>query len=327
MQGLATGFVVGMGLSLTAGRLAIPALVGLGVRQTVSEDAPESHAAKQTTPTMGGLFILLALSIAVMGMVAVRPDHGAALGLLCLILAFGLIGFLDDFLIVRRGKNLGLLARQKLALQFLFAGAFIVWLRSGEVAGRTTVLLGCDLGWAYYAAAAVYIVGFSNAINLADGLDGLAGGMSAMMAIAAGLTPFAVAQVAWLPMFGGAFAGTICGFLWWNVCRARVFMGDVGSLAIGAGLAGMAILGKQEAQFQICAAVPWVVMLSVILQVVVFKWRRARRGIEFARANRLFRKTPLHHHFELLGWPEPTVVGRFWLLTALAIAVRFAFLQ
>lgn len=275
---------------------------------------------------MGGLLILAGLALPMLFVVVGSPSQSSALALLGLTLAFGLIGFVDDFLIATRGKNLGLKARQKLALQLVFAIAFAAWLHASAESGRTTILRilpgmrSIDLGLAYYVLGVLFIVGLSNAVNFVDGLDGLAGGVSAIIALAAAATAQAATGYAWLPLFGGALAGGCAGFLWFNAHPAQVFMGNTGSTALGAALAGMAMLGKIEVPFQLYAAVPWAVLLSVVIQVSVFKYRRHRYGLEYAKAHRVFRRTPLHHHFEELGWPETKIVQRFWLATALGIA-------
>lgn len=318
------------GIGIALGTPVIRWLKGLGASQTVSADAPESHRSKQGTTTMGGLLILLGLTLPVLADAALNPGHLTELALLGLTLAFGSIGFLDDLIIARRGKNLGLKARQKLLFQFLFAIAFAWWLSATAVRGRTTVLgiggWSADLGFWYYLLGVVSIVGMSNAVNLTDGLDGLAGGVCTMLALALAGTALVSASTAyaWLPLFGGALAGGCAGFLWFNFHPAQVFMGDTGSLPLGAALAGMAMLGKTEVEFQAFALIPWAATFSVIIQVVVFKARRRKHGLEYAKAHRVFRRTPLHHHFEEIGMRETKIVGRFWLATALAIAGTLA---
>lgn len=327
---IAAGFVAGAGIGIASGGAVIRWLKSLGASQTVSTDAPEAHRAKQGTTTMGGLLILLGLTLPVLADVALNPGHLTALALVGLTLAGGLIGFVDDLLIARRGKNLGLKARQKLLLQFLAAIAFVWWLSLTAVRGRTTVLgidgWSANLGQWYYVLGAFFIVGMSNAVNLTDGLDGLAGGVCTLLALALAGTALVSSSTAygWLPLFGGALAGGCVGFLWFNIHPAQVFMGDTGSLALGAGLAGMAMLGKTEVEFQAFALIPWAATASVIIQVLVFKARKRRHGIEYARTHRVFRRTPLHHHFEELGMRETKIVGRFWLVTALAIAGTLA---
>jgi phospho-N-acetylmuramoyl-pentapeptide-transferase len=330
MGEIAAGFVAAFMVSTLLGGPMIGWLRRVGAKQTVSEDAPSRHAEKQGTPTMGGLIIMAGLAVPVTVEALARQGHLRALALLGMTLLFGLVGFLDDFLIARRGKNLGLRAREKLALQFVGAAAFVLFLRADATPGRTTILsLGswsADLGVWYYALGALFIVSMSNAINLTDGLDGLAGGVSALLALALSVTVFAHGALGWLPLFGGALAGACAGFLWYNAHPAQVFMGDTGALALGAALAGMAMMGKVEVPFQLCAAVPWAETFAVIAQVAVFKARKRARGLEYAQANRLFRRTPLHHHFEEIGWRETRIVARFWLATALSIGLALALL-
>jgi phospho-N-acetylmuramoyl-pentapeptide-transferase len=326
MFSITTGFICSFAVGVLCGQPIIWVLKRMGARQTVSQDAPGRHQAKQGTPTMGGLILLAGLLATMLIEALANPAHQQALGLVALTLAFGVIGFVDDFLIATRGKNLGLKARQKLALQILFACLFVLWLHLNEIPGRTTVIrwrldAQIDLqGW-YYLLGVLFIVGMSNAINLTDGLDGLAGGIAAILALALVGTVYSGDGFGWLPLFGAALAGACAGFLWFNAHPAQVFMGDTGSLALGAALAGMAMLGKMEAHYQFFAAVPWAETLSVMIQVLVFKARRRKRGLEYAQTHRVFRRTPLHHHFEELGWPETRIVQRFWLATLMAVAV------
>lgn len=345
MLSLVFAFVAAFLVALLPGRVLIARLQQAGARQTVSADAPRSHGEKQGTPTMGGLLILFALTVVITAeLVFAQPglhrepwQDWTLLPLLLVTLASGGIGFVDDWLSLTRGRNLGLRAREKLAAQFVVAGAFAAWLLATAQPGVTTSVvilppavvnaLGIrqivvDAGWLYYVFAVLLMVGMSNATNLTDGLDGLSAGLAAIAAlavcaIASTLTPDVAAFVA-------ALAGGCCGFLWWNAHPARVFMGDTGSLAIGGGLAAAALLGKLEVAVLVAAAIFWAELLSVTLQVAVFKIRKHARGIEYARANRVFRRTPLHHHFEELGIPETRIVVRFWLAGALAAALALA---
>lgn len=331
------GFLVAFAICALLGGPVIRALGRRGARQTVSADAPMAHAGKQNTPTMGGLLILLAVSVPVAVLAILQPVYASALGVLGLMLAFGVIGFLDDLLIARRGKNQGLTAPQKLVLQFAAAAAFVWWMHgasrgagaSGDALHTTIVALGVgssvDVGGLYYPLAVIFIVGLANAVNLMDGLDGLAAGVCAMIAVATAATAVAVGRTEWVTVFAAAVGGACVGFLWFNAHPALVFMGDTGSLALGAALAGLALWGKVEAPFQAFAAVPWVEALSVMLQVGVFKALKRRKGIEYARTHRVLRRAPLHHHFEELGWPETRVVARFWVATAVCVAATLAF--
>ncbi len=316
----ATGLAISATVGVAAGNPLIRLLRRIGARQTVSEDAPAGHRAKQGTPTMGGLIILAGIAAAACYALVANPNHVTHLGVLLLTLAYGGIGFLDDYLIVRRGKNLGLKARQKLGLQALVAVLFLVWIASTAIPGRSTVVGTLDLGPWYYVAAFLYLVGFANAVNFADGLDGLAAGLCLILAVVLALLVSVVGHLSWVMLFLGSVAGGCAAFLVFNRHPARIFMGDTGSLALGAALAGAAILGKAELLLALCAGVVWAELISVMLQVAVFQWRKRTHGLEYARAHRLFRRTPLHHHFEELGWGETRVVAVFWLSTLVLAA-------
>jgi len=171
-----------------------------------------------------------------------------------------------------------------------------------------------DLGIWYYPLALLFVVGLSNATNITDGLDGLSAGLTILVSLA-------LSALVWemrpdLGFVCVALAGALAGFLWWNAHPAQVFMGDTSSLALGAALAGVALLGKQEIGLIIASLVCWVELISVIAQVSAFKWRRMRFGLEYARSHRVFRRAPLHHHFEEVGWAETQVVVRFWIIGA-----------
>jgi phospho-N-acetylmuramoyl-pentapeptide-transferase len=321
------GFGFAFLISVAAGGPIIRALTRVGARQSVSEHAPSGHQEKQGTPTMGGIIILLGLAVPVALALSIHPTIWMGWGLLGLTIAYGMIGLLDDYLIAKRGKNLGLRAREKMALQVLVAGGFLLLMWYSAISGRTTVFRlwsDFDLGAWYYPLGLLLIVGFSNALNFTDGLDGLASGISALIALALCASVYAGPGGHWLLLFGGGMAGACCGFLWFNAHPAQIFMGDTGSLALGAGLAGMAMVGKAEGPMQFFAIVPWVALFSVMIQVGVFKYRARKYGFEYARANRVFRRTPIHHHFEELGWKETKIVQRFWLITALSVAITLA---
>jgi phospho-N-acetylmuramoyl-pentapeptide-transferase len=333
MDIMTLGFLPAFLFVLAFGQSAIRTLKKIGARQTISQDAPGSHLAKQGTPTMGGILMIGGIAISCGIGYYQLPDHHGMIPALIITILFGLIGFLDDILIARRGKNLGLKARQKMALQILFAGLFVLWIWKNAVPGMTTCLhLGSspimDVGVWYYPLAILYIVGFSNAINFTDGLDGLASGISAIIAGALAimflLMPGLGYQNLWLSLFAASICGVCSAFLWFNGHPAEVFMGDTGSLALGAALPALAIFGKAEIAFLIFSIVPLAEIISVMLQVSVFKYRTRTRGLEYARQHRLFRRTPLHHHYEEQGMPETRIVYRFMLVTLLAtIAALF----
>lgn len=343
MDSLVLGFLAAFLLTAVPGKVAIAQLRRLGAKQNISANAPEAHSAKQHTPTMGGLLILAAHTVVVLVYFFLTQlgEHRhpmqdyTLLPPLLLTLAFGAIGFADDFLSVRRGKNLGLRAREKFAAQCLVAIGFAFWLAKTAQPNLTTsvaltpaLTFGSyvsaerviDLGFWYYPLAALFIVGLSNAVNFTDGLDGLSSGVTFIICLALAILATQSVYPS-LDFFVIALAGALAGFLWWNAHPAKVFMGDTGSLALGAALAGVALAGKQEVGLIIAALVCWAELFSVILQVLVFKWRRKRHGLEYAKSHRVFRRSPLHHHFEELGWPETQVVTRFWIAGALCTAL------
>ncbi len=309
-------FVAALVAGTAIGKPVIDVLRIRGARQTVSEDAPSSHAAKQGTPTMGGIIILVAFTAGFAAAWLGGARLSGAVPVCVLIACCAAIGLWDDLLIARRGKNLGLKARHKLALQVIAAIGFVCWL-SGSI---TTTVQGVELGWAYYPLAVVLIVGLTNAVNLMDGLDGLAAGVCAIILVGIVLAS-SVHNAAWSVCLAASLAGGCCAFLWFNCHPAQVFMGDTGSLALGGAIAGLALAGKLEVPTQVFAVVPWIETLSVIGQVAVFKVRKAQRGLAYAQVHRLFRRTPLHHHFEELGMPETRIVARFWLASAAAVAL------
>jgi phospho-N-acetylmuramoyl-pentapeptide-transferase len=333
MINLVVGFIAAFLLAALPGKAVIARLQQMKVTQNVSSDAPTSHSKKQGTPTMGGVLILFSLTVVVLGYFVltqagahVHPAQDyALLPLLLMTLAFGAIGFADDYLGMKRGKNLGFRAREKLAAQCLVAVAFMLWLAVSAQLGTTTVQIlppqvtsafardpfPIDFHWLYYPLAVVFIIGLSNATNFTDGLDGLSSGVTILISLTLATLVWAVKPD--LGFYCVALAGALAGFLWWNAPPARVFMGDTASLALGATLAGVAIMGKQEVGLIIASLVCWAELVSVMIQVSVFKLRKRQHGIEYARAYRVFRRTPLHHHFEELGWAETQVVIRFWL--------------
>ncbi len=349
MDSLSLGFIVAFALAALPGRAAIKMLQRLGARQNVSVDAPLTHASKQGTPTMGGLLILFSLSVTV-AVYFIRIQLGEnrhpaqdyiLLPVLGLTLIFGIIGFVDDLLSARRGKNLGFRAREKLIAQFFASAIFVLWLAKTAQAGLTTSvevipsinIAGylsdsrvIDFGIWYYFLAVLFVVGLSNATNITDGLDGLSSGVTIIICLAMS-TLLGQSLYPSLGFYGVALAGSLAGFLWWNAHPARIFMGDTGSLALGAGLAGLALLGKQEVGLIVASLVCWCELFSVIIQVMVFKWRKRKYGIEYAREHRVFRRTPIHHHFEEIGWPETLIVQRFWLAGALFAAIALLWVR
>lgn len=258
---------------------------------------------------MGGILIL---SATLVGSLVVLQRLSVALAFaLAVMLGYGLVGGLDDLIKIRRGRNLGLRARERLAVQILLAAlvAFYVARRPELGTVLTFPWLGrVDLGGAYVVFAILYIVGFANAVNLTDGLDGLAGGT---VAIACGAYAAIAAHEGQpeMAVLSAALAGACLGFVWFNAHPAAVIMGDVGSNALGAALAAIAIITKTEITLFLVGAVFVLEAASDILQVAYFKSTGGRR---------IFRMAPIHHHFELSGWSETQTVTRFWVLAAFA---------
>jgi len=295
-------------VALSLGRPAIALLRRYGCRQHVRDDGPESHLDKAGTPTMGGVIIIIAFIVAA----AISGAFAAGLGagpllVIALTLAFGLIGFVDDYAIIKHQRSLGLRAREKLALQFAVAAGFLYLLRVVGLVNLVALVPFSkhlwSLGWWYYPLAALFIVFTSNSVNITDGLDGLAAGLAAIAGIAIAVIATAQGQPGLSALCFG-LAGACLGFLWFNAHPARVFMGDTGSLALGAALAGTAIVLKAELLVLVIGVIFYVEALSVIAQVASFR----------LTGKRILRMSPLHHHFELSGWPEPQIVVRMWLI-------------
>jgi phospho-N-acetylmuramoyl-pentapeptide-transferase len=339
-------------LSFVVGPIIMRALRRQAFHQVVREGTPDSHAGKGTTPTMGGLIILNSalISTLIWGKFSLsRPYMWIAV---FVTLWMGVIGFLDDMLKLRQKragqKNQGLIERYKLAGQ-LTVGLALGWYLwqyplSANLPGASTTLPFfkyylvvpiAGFAWTYVLFTTFILAGTSNAVNITDGLDGLAAGLStiafgtfAIFAYIIGrgdytsyLGMFYLNGAGELAVFCLAVAGALIGFLWFNAHPAQVFMGDTGALALGGGLGAVAILLKAEFVLAFVGAVFVAETISVILQRFVFKYRRARYNLEYAQKHRVFRRAPLHHHFEMLGWSEPQVVVRFWI-----IGILFAFL-
>ena len=316
------GFLAAFLIAVLLGPRTIDFLRVLKFGQNINEYVP-GHQAKQGTPTMGGLLIVLSLLLTLcLGLAFVpslRPVSPQLVAVVLVFVAHAALGFLDDFLKARRGKSLGLLARQKLAGQVVIALIFVGWLYLTSQPNFTTQVwlwhdAHTDFGDAYYVLAFFLLIGMSNAANLTDGLDGLAGGLSIFTLLGLALTTHP--NFAQLPPFGFALAGSCLGFLWYNAHPAKVFMGDTGSLALGSSFAAMALIGKQEVLLLLFAVVFLLETVSVMIQVAVFK---ATGGKPNGR--RVFKMTPIHHHFELIGWKETQVVARFWILGILALVL------
>lgn len=313
MTALLVPFLLGLFFAVLIGGPIVGLLRKLRARQVISLDAPEQHRAKAGTPSMGGWIFLIA-ALAATGLSG--PFTTGLLAFWIVTIAFAAIGFWDDLLIARRGQNLGLKARQKLVLQGIVGLLFLLWLdgvrrqMAGAAAlatGEAASVTGLVLLWG--ALQLLLLVGMSNAVNLTDGLDGLAAGLAVPLWLVLGLVAHLAPQFTGARLEGDhgvatgclAMAGACLGFLWFNSHPAAVFMGDTGSLALGGGMAAAAILLRAEIVLCIAGLVYLAEAGSVALQVASFK----------LTGKRLFRMSPLHHHFELVGWPETRIVGRF----------------
>ncbi|AKX93590.1 phospho-N-acetylmuramoyl-pentapeptide-transferase [Neomoorella thermoacetica] len=298
-------------VTLILGPPVLAFLRRLKAGQTVRSDGPRSHLAKAGTPTMGGVLFLIGLTVSTL---VLAPPSPLTLSTLILTWGYALIGLVDDGLKVILHRPLGLMARQKLGGQVLLglvAGvAAMLWLGRGSVIQVPVTGWHWDLGWYYPLLAALLLVATTNAVNLTDGLDGLAAGITLWVALAYGILALTLGQGE-LVTFAMALAGGCLGFLVYNFHPARVFMGDTGSLALGAAIGFLAIMTRTELVLPVLGGVYVLETLSVILQVVSFR----------LTGRRLFRMSPLHHHFELGGWPESRVVLFFW---ALAIIMALA---
>jgi phospho-N-acetylmuramoyl-pentapeptide-transferase len=321
-------------VSLLVGPWLIRRLTELQVGQSIREDGPQSHAKKAGTPTMGGTLIIFSLVLATV--LLADPRSWYVWVALSVTLAHGFIGFLDDSAKVRRRNSRGLPGRTRLGAELVIGALAAAALYVGsDHAGHVTMPffknVRPDLGWLYVPFGALVIAGAANAVNLTDGLDGLAigpvmiaAGTYAVFAYVAGNARIAeylqipyVAGAGELAVFCGALAAAGLGFLWFNAYPAQMFMGDVGSLAIGSALGVAALITRQEIVLVLVGFIFVVEALSVIGQVASFKLRRKR----------IFRMAPIHHHFELLGWPEPQIIVRFWIVSIVCALLALSTLK
>jgi phospho-N-acetylmuramoyl-pentapeptide-transferase len=321
-------------LSFLLGPWLIDRLQKLQIGQVVRHDGPQTHLKKAGTPTMGGLLILIALTVPTL-LWADLSNPYVWLALLVTV-GFGLLGFVDDYRKVTKRNAKGLAGRWKLVGQAVIAAAVAVALY--DLPGYTTTLqipflkgLAPDLGLFYIPFAVLVIVGASNAVNLTDGLDGLAIGPTLIAAatfllfayLAGNVKTAQYLQITYirgageLAIFSGAMVGASLGFLWFNTYPAQVFMGDIGSLALGGALGTLAVMTKNEILLAIVGGVFVVEALSVMIQVTSFKLRRKR----------VFLMSPIHHHFELKGWAEPKIIVRFWIISVMLALVAISTLK
>lgn len=316
MEQVILAAVIAAGFVLLTGPFFIPELHKLKFGQSIREEGPKSHQAKSGTPTMGGIMIILGITLAT---AIAAPLTAEVLLALFIMLGHFVLGFLDDYIKVVKKRNLGLRAKQKLLGQIFIA---IVTMAIGtRVLGIDTTVwvpvldTSIDIGWGYYALVLFVLVGTSNAVNLTDGLDGLASGTVAIAAAA-----YAVVAVLTghenLAYFCVAIVGACLGFLRFNMHPAKVFMGDTGSLALGGALAAVGILTHTEVLLAIIGFVFVCEALSVIIQVISFQ----------TTGKRIFRMSPIHHHFEIGGWKETKVVTVFYMVGLAASIVALCLL-
>lgn len=283
----------------------IPFLRRLKFGQSIREEGPKSHQKKSGTPTMGGIMILLSIIITSLVMASKFAGPTSRTYMLIIVTAgFGLLGFLDDFIKVAMKRNLGLTSKQKLLGQIIISVIFYLLYRRNEMPselGLPFTDYSIDLGWFYLVFVIFWLVGFSNAVNLTDGLDGLVSGTAAIAFGAFAVLAWSQSQFE-LSIFSVAVVGAVLGFLVFNAHPAKVFMGDTGSLALGGAIAALSILIGQELLLLVIGGVFVIETLSVILQVISFK----------TTGRRIFKMSPLHHHYELSGWSEWRVVVTFW---------------
>jgi len=330
------GALTALGISLLVGPAMIRRLNARQIGQAIRDDGPRSHLSKSGTPTMGGTLILVAIGLATLLWADLRSPHVWVV--LLVTFWFGAIGWVDDYRKVVEKNPRGLPARWKYFWQSLGGLGAAFWLYAIAATPTDTQLfvpffkdVAIQLGPLFVLLAYLVIVGASNAVNLTDGLDGLAimptvmvGGALGLIAYLTGNIKFSeyliipyVAGSGELIVFCTALVGAGLGFLWFNTYPAQVFMGDVGSLALGAALGVVAVVTRHEIVFFIMGGIFVLETVSVILQVMSFK----------LTGRRIFRMAPIHHHFELKGWPEPRVIVRFWIISFMLVLVGLATLK
>lgn len=329
--------LVALGIGLLLGPRFIRSLQQRQYGQVIRKDGPQSHFSKAGTPTMGGGLILLSITVTTLLLADLSNRYiWVVLGIL---LSFGLVGWIDDYRKLVLKDSRGLPARWKYTLQSVFGliGAIVLWQILPEKAATeltVPVLKGWSIplsGFFFCVIAYFWMVGFSNAVNLTDGLDGLAILPSVMVVCALGIFCYAAGHAEFanylgvprvpgageVTIFCAALAGAGLAFLWFNAYPAQVFMGDVGALAIGAALGAVAVICRQELVLVLMGGVFVLETVSVMLQVASFK----------TTGKRIFRMAPIHHHFELKGWPEPRVSVRFWIITLVLVILGLATLK
>lgn len=343
-------------VSFIIGPIVIRRLRRMRLHQVIREGTPDSHQEKKRTPTMGGIIILVSTLIPTI--LWAKLDNQYVLIAMFVMLWMGFIGFFDDYLKLKQKqagqKNTGLVEAYKLLGQISigFALGYFLWkFPLSTLPGASTTLpfykyilivpASATMAWLYVLFVTFVLTGTSNAVNITDGLDGLAAGLTAIAVLTLAVFAYVIGRfdasaylqifylrgAGELTVFCAAIMGACIGFLWYNAHPAQVFMGDTGSLALGGALGAIAILLKSEFVLLLVGGVFVAEMMSVIIQRVVFKINRRRRGLAYAQAHRVFRIAPLHHHFEEGGWKESQVVVRFWILGILCAFLALSTLK
>lgn len=306
------------------GYFMVPFLHKIKFGQTIREVGPSWHKNKQGTPTMGGLMFIIGSSVAAVICIAFLWLNGGAETQLMLVkvmagalmaVGFGIVGFLDDYISIKKHRNLGLTEIQKLILQFIIVGAYLL---SVALAGGTTetvipFLGSVDLGFFYYILAAVFIVGMVNAVNFTDGIDGLNTSVTLVVALVFSVIAMLLNRVG-LSLYAAAIVGAMIGFLFWNANPAKVFMGDTGSLFLGGAVCALAFGVNMPILLILIGIIYIVEILSVVLQVTYFK---------ISHGKRIFKMAPIHHHFEMCGWCEKKIVLVFTGITVVLCLLAY----
>ena len=306
---------IAFAVAMLIGPITIKNLRKLRAGQVVRDDGPQSHLKKSGTPSMGGVIIIVSL---LLGSAAATPGYSMLPWALFITTGCGLVGMLDDYISIVSHRSLGLRARQKILFQLIFGLILGAWAYSNPNIGSEIIIpfsdgRMIDLGIWYIPFTMLVLVASANAVNLSDGLDGLASGTMAIASFAYVAVASSVGHGE-AGAFAGAVGGACLGFIWWNAYPAAIFMGDTGSLALGAALASMAVLTRTELLLLVIGGVYVAEAMSDVIQVAYFK----------LTGKRVFRMAPIHHHFELKGVPEPKIVVRFWIVAAFLAALGFA---
>ncbi|MGL4990704.1 MAG: phospho-N-acetylmuramoyl-pentapeptide-transferase [Sarcina sp.] len=309
---LLLGFII----SIIVGPIFIPMLHKLKFGQNIREDGPQSHLKKAGTPTMGGIIFIISASLVTLGvgLVTDMKNMSEIVAVVLAFLGFGVVGFIDDMLKIIHKNNLGLRSWQKMILLLIISGGLAIYANNtvGTVIDLPFVNFDINLGYLYIPLVVIYFAGASNAVNLTDGLDGLATSITVLVSTFFGIIAYKTGNIS-IAIFCVALAGALLGFLKFNAFPARVFMGDTGSLALGGAVATVALLLKMPILLAIVGGIYVLETISVILQVGSYKLRKKR----------IFKMAPIHHHFEQNGWSETKIVSIFSIITVILCFIGF----